>query len=51
MIGGAHHVGVMLHHHNGVAKIAQFFQDADQAAGVAAVQPNGRFIQHVASAH
>ena len=50
VIGGAHHVGIVLHHHDGVAEIAQLFQNADQAAGVAAVQTDGRFVEHVAGA-
>ena len=51
VVGGAHHVGIVLHHHDGVAQFAQFFEDADQAAGVAAVQPDGRLVEHVAGAH
>ena len=47
----AHHVGIVLHHHDRVAQFAQFFQDADQPAGVAAVQSDGRLVQHVAGAH
>ena len=51
VVGGAHHVGIVLHHHDRVAEIAQFFEDADQAAGVAAVQSDGRLVEHVAGAH
>ena len=51
VVGGAHHVGIVLHHHDGVAQSAQFFQDADQPSGIAAVQPDRRLVQHVAGAH
>ncbi len=51
VVGGAHHVGIVLHHHDGVAEVAQFFEDADEAAGVAAVQADGGLVEHVAGAH
>ena len=51
VIGGAHHVGIVLHNHDGVAEVAQLFQDADQPAGVARVQSDGRLVQNVAGAH
>ena len=41
----------MLYHQHGVAQIAQLMQDADQARGVAAVQADRGFIQHVQRAH
>ena len=47
----AHHVRIVLHHHDRVAQIAQFLQDADQPPGVAAVQADRRLVQHVAGAH
>ena len=51
VIGGAHHVGIVLHHHDGVAQVAQFLEDADQPAGVAAMQADGRLVEHIAGAH
>ena len=51
VVGGAHHVGIVLDHHDRVAEVAQLFQDADQPAGVAAVQADGRLVEHVAGAH
>ena len=51
VIGGAHHFRIVLHHHDGIAQLAQFVEDADQPAGVAAMQADGRFIEHVAGAH
>ena len=51
VVGGAHHVGIVLHHHDGVAQVAQLCEDADEAAGVAAVQADGRLVEHVAGAH
>src|ERR1019366_7843157 len=51
VVGGAHHIGIVLHHHDGVAQLAQFLQDADEAPRVAAVQPDGWLVQHVAGAH
>ena len=50
VIGGAHHVGIVLDHDDGVAEVAQFFEDADEAAGVAGVQADGRLVEHVAGA-
>jgi hypothetical protein len=51
VVGGADDVGVVLDHHNGVAQLAQFLQNPDQPARVAAVQPDRGFIQYVAGAH
>ena len=51
VIGGAHHVRIVLHHHDRVAQVAQLFEDSDQPAGVAAVQADGRLVEHVARAH
>ena len=51
VVGGAHHVGVVFHNHDGVAEVAQLFQDADQPAGVARVQSDGGLVQNVAGAH
>ena len=46
-----HHVRIVLHHQDRVAQIAQLFEDADQPAGVAAVQPDRRLVEHVAAPH
>src|SRR5580658_7815633 len=51
VVGRAHHVGIMLHNDDGVAQVAQLFQDANQSAGVARMQSNGRLVQNVACAH
>ena len=51
VVGGAHHVGIVLHNHDGVAEVAQLFEDADQAAGIARVQSDGWLVQHIAGAH
>ena len=50
VIGGAHHVGVVLDDDDRVAELAQLFEDANQAAGVAAVQADGRLVENVAGA-
>ena len=50
VIGGAHHVGIMFDYHDGVTEAAEFFEDANEAAGVAGVQANGRLVEHVAGA-
>ncbi len=51
VIGRAHHIGIVLHHHDGVTQPAQLFQNANQPAGIAAVQPDRRLVEHVACAH
>jgi len=43
--------GVVLHHHNGIAQLAQLFQNPDQPSRVAAVQADGRLVEHVTRAH
>ena len=43
--------GIVLDDQDGIADLAQFVQDADQAAGVARVQADGRLVEHVAGAH
>src|SRR5204862_5560090 len=50
VIGGAHDVGVVLDDHDRVTEPAQFFQDTNEAAGVAAVQSDGRLVENVAGA-
>ena len=41
----------MLDHENRITEIAQIVQDADQASGIARVQTDRRFIQHVGRAN
>ena len=40
-------VGIMLDDENGVAEIAQRFEDVDQALGVARMQANGRLVEDI----
>ena len=42
---------IMLYHQDGIAQVAQALQRVEQAARIARVQPDGRFIQHVEHAH
>ena len=35
VVGSAHDVFIVFHHHHGVAHIAEFFQNVDEAIGVA----------------
>ena len=51
MIGRAHHVRIVLHHQDRVADVAQLFENADQPGRVAAVQTDGRLVEHVTRAH
>lgn len=46
MIGGAHHFGLVLDHHHGVARIAEPSQDAHQPGGVPRMQPHTGLVQH-----
>ncbi len=47
MIGGAEDVGVVLDDEDGVAQIAQLFEDADEACGVAGVQADGWLVEDI----
>ena len=47
VVGAHHHLPVVLHHQHAVAAIAQFAQAADEAAVVARMQPDARFVQDV----
>ena len=47
MVGGPHHVFVMLHHQHTVADVAQMFQGVDQPVVVALVQADAGLVQHV----
>ena len=51
MIGGAQNIGIVLDHQDGVAQVAQFFEDADQPRGVARVQADGGLVEHIERAH
>ncbi len=47
MIGFGHNLRVVLHDDDGVPQLPKIFQDVNQTRGIAAVQTDGRFIQHV----
>ena len=51
MIGGAQHVGVVLDDKDGVAQVAQLFENVNQPRRVARVQADGRLVEHVERAH
>jgi hypothetical protein len=51
VIGGGDGVGIVLHHQDGVAQIAQAPQNLDEAVGIARMEADGGLIQHVESAH
>ena len=46
-IGGAHDVGIVLDNENRVSQVAQLMQDLDEPRGIAAVQADGRLVEHV----
>ena len=46
LVGGAHDAGLVLDHDDGVAGVAEFFEDADETVGVARMQTDGRFVEH-----
>ena len=50
-VGGTHDVLVVLHHHHGIAKVAELVQDLYEPFRVARVQAYGRFVQNVKAAH
>ncbi len=51
MIGGLDGVGIVLDNQNGVAQIAQRFQNVDEPLRISRVQANRRLIQNIQSAH
>ena len=51
VIGGAHDLRIVFHNQDRVAQIAQLVQDADEPPGIAAVQPDGGLVQHIACAY
>src|ERR1035441_3239963 len=51
MIGGAENVGVVLDDDDGVAQVAQLFQNSNQPGGVARVQSDRRLVENVERAN
>ena len=47
IVGGAHDFFVVFHHHEGVADVAQSVEDSDESPGVAGVQSDAGFVEHV----
>ena len=47
MVGGAEDVGVVLDDEDGVAEVAQLFEDANEPGGVAGVQADGGLVEDV----
>jgi hypothetical protein len=50
-ISGADGFIIVLHHQDGVAQVAQAFQRVQQAAVIARVQADGRFVQNIEHPH
>src|ERR1017187_4860570 len=50
-IGGPHDVGIMLDHQDRISQIAQVVQDFDEPMRIAAVQADGRLVEHIQRAH
>ena len=46
-VGGFHHVAVVFHHDDGVAKVAQGLQRLDEQLVVALVQPDAGLVENV----
>ena len=46
-VGGAHDIGIVLDHQDGVSQVAQVVQNLDQPMGIAAVQSDGRLIEDI----
>ena len=51
MIRRAQHIGIVLHHQDRVAQVAQLFKNVNQPRRVARMQPDRRLIQHIQRAH
>ena len=51
IIGGQHHVLVMFHHDDGVARITQFLQGIDETEVIALVQTDTWFIKNLKHIH
>ena len=50
-VSSQHHSRVMLHHHQGVARVAQALHGFDDAVHVARVQADARLVQHKQGVH
>ena len=46
-----HDIGIVLNHHNGVAKVAKFKHNADQPLSIARMQADRWFIEHIGRTH
>src|SRR6266404_8334580 len=46
-VGGAHDVGIVLDDEDGVSRVAKVMQDLDEPVRIAAVQTDGRLVEHV----
>ena len=51
IIGGADDIRIVLYDKDCVAEIAELFHDADELGGIAGVQADGWFVEHVESAN
>ncbi len=51
MVGGAHYVLVMFHHHNRVAKALELAEHSDEFFRVAAVESDRRLVENVQRAY
>ena len=51
MVRRGDHIVIMLNDQNGIADVAQFFQDFHQPVIIAAMQADGRLIQHITAPH
>ncbi len=47
IVGGAEDVGIMLDDDDGVAEVAEIFEDADEANGVAGVEADGWLVEDI----
>ena len=46
LIGGAHDAGFVFNNDDGVAGLAEFFEDTNEAVGVARVEADAGFVQN-----
>ena len=46
-VGGAHDVGIVLDDEDGVSEVAEVVQDFDEPVRIAAVQADGRLVEHI----
>ena len=51
MVGSTHYILVVLHHHHGVANVAQFSQHMYQSVSVTAVQTDGWLVEDIERPH